>query len=142
MADDVRKFVERFGKVPNDIKKNMRPGLREAGKVVALDAKGRAEWSTRIPRAISVRTSFSGKRAGVTVRVARSKAPHARAYEHGGEPGTFRHPVFPSGADRRKWNWTAQAARPFLAPALQAKGNEAAGKIADVVNRQIREACR
>lgn len=137
MANDVETFVRRFGKVPKELKRELRPGLRAAGKVVADDAKARASWSTKIPRAIKVSVTFAGSRQGVSVIVNKNKAPSGRPFEHGGRDGTFRHPVFGN-----REVWVSQKARPFLAPALQAKGDEAAKQIEQVVDRVTREAFR
>lgn len=135
MADEIERLIHDMGRVPDDLRKRLRPKLREAGKIVAADAKLRASWSTRIPRAISVRTSFTKTRPGVSVIVDRKKAPHGRPYEHGGGPGTFRHPVFGN-----REIWVSQRARPFLEPALEAKGNEAGRRITDAVDEATRDA--
>lgn len=134
MADEIEHLIRDLGKIPKELKRELRPGLRAAGRVVADDAKVRASWSNRIPGATRVSVTFSGKRPGVSVVVNKQKAPDARPFEHGGRDGTFRHPVF--GRDV----WVSQKARPFLAPALTAKGDEAAGQITDVVDRVTREA--
>lgn len=131
--NDVERFIKHFGDVPKDIKKEIRPALRAAGRVVADDAKRRAAWSTRIPKATRVSVSFAKRKPGVSVIVDRKKAPHARPYEHGGRPGRFRHPVY---GNRRVW--VPQQARPFLEPAMQAKGDEAAKQIEQAVDRVIR----
>jgi hypothetical protein len=135
MADEIERLIRDMGRIPKDLKKQLRPRLRIAGRVVADDAKLRASWSTRIPRAIRVSTSFTGRRPGVSVIVNKNKAPHARPYEHGGEPGKFRHPRW---GDRR--HWFDQTARPFLAPALAAKQDEAGRLIADAVDETTRDA--
>lgn len=133
MANEIEEFVKRFGKVPKDLKRALRPGLRAAGSLVANDARLRASWSTRIPRAIKISVTFAGKRQGVSIIVDRKKAPHGRPYEHGGRLGTFRAPLH---GNRRYWY--PHEARPFLEPALEAKGDEAAREIADVVDLVIR----
>jgi hypothetical protein len=69
------------------------------------------------------------------VVVDKKKAPHARPYEHGGQAGTFRHPRW---GDRRRW--FDQMARPFLAPALASKGDEAGRLIAEAVDETTRDA--
>lgn len=135
MADEIERLIKDMGRVPDDLRKKLRPKLREAGKVVANDAKLRASWSKRIPRAVSVRTSFTKTRPGVSVVVNKNKAPHARPYEHGGRAGSFRHPVF---GDREVW--VSQRARPFLAPALEAKGDAAGRLIAEAVDETTRDA--
>jgi len=134
MANEIEEFIREFGKMPKELRSQLRPGLRKAGKVVADDVKLRSGWSARIPRATRVSVTFSGRRPGVSVVVNKNKAPNARPLEHQGRTGTFRHPVF--GKDI----WVAQRARPFLYPALRAKGGAAAAEIADVVDRVTREA--
>lgn len=135
MANEVEELIKELGKIPKDLRTALRPGLREAGQEVAEDARRRASWSTRIPRAIRVSTTFSGRTPGVSVVVNKNKAPHGRPFEHGGGPGEFRHPVFGN-----RQVWVSQKARPFLYPALVAKGDEAAKKIADVVDVVVRKA--
>jgi HK97 gp10 family phage protein len=135
MADEVEKLIRDLNGVPPDLKRKLRPKLRKAGEVVAEDARRRAAWSTRIPKATRVSTSFTLRRPGVSVVVDKKKAPHARPYEHGGQPGTFRHPRW---GDRR--HWFDQKARPFLAPALAAKNDEAGRLIAAAVDETTRDA--
>ena len=135
MADEIERLIKDLGKIPDDLRRKLRPRLRAAGRVVADDAKARASWSTRIPRAIRVSTSFTARRPGVSVVVDKKKAPHGRPYEHGGQPGTFRHPRW---GDRR--SWFEQRARPFLAPALAAKGDTAGRLITEAVDETTRDA--
>lgn len=139
MADEIERLIHDMGRVPDDLRKKLRPKLRVAGRVVADDAKVRASWSKRIPRAVSVRTSFTKTRPGVSVVVNKNKAPHARAYEHGGQPGTFAHPRW---GDRRAMRDPrfVQKARPFLAPALEAKGDTAGRLITEAVDETTRDA--
>lgn len=87
---------------------NLRTRLRAVGNTVRDRARGNASWSTRIPA--SIKTSVTTK--GVSIKAGGKNAPHAAALEHGGQSGTFRHPVFSSDV------WVDQAARPFLIPAL------------------------
>lgn len=135
MADEIERLIRDMGRVPDDLRRKLRPKLRAAGRLVADDAKLRASWSTRIPRAISVRTSFTKNRPGVSVVVDRKRAPHARPYEHGGREGKFRHPVFGN-----REVWVSQVARPFLAPAFDAKNNEAGRLITEAVDETTRDA--
>lgn len=135
MADEIERLIHDMGRIPDDLRKKLRPQLRAAGRLVADDAKLRASWSTRIPRAIGVRTSFTKTRPGVSVVVNRKKAPHGRPFEHGGEPGKFRHPVY---GNRRVW--VSQTARPFLAPAMRAKADAAGRRITEAVDEATRDA--
>ncbi|MBX6382023.1 MAG: HK97 gp10 family phage protein [Microbispora sp.] len=134
MSDEVQRLMRDLGGIPQDLRRQLRPGLRGAGRIVADEAKRRASWSSRIPRATTVSVRFAGS-PGVRVIVNRRKAPHARPHEHGGRPGQFRHPLF---GDRSRWY--SQRARPFLAPALEAKGRAAEREISRVVDRVTRDA--
>jgi len=121
-AGDLTREIGRLGprlqQVPDDLRTKTRTAIRTAASPLAARAKQNASWSTRIPRAIRIGTSFTGKNAGVTLRVALRTAPHGRAYEDlsgASRNGTFRHPVF-GHRDR----WTTQKTRPFIAPAVSA----------------------
>jgi hypothetical protein len=91
----------------------VRPALHQIGQTVGRSAAGRASWSSRIPATITIDTASGGDRDEVAVHGGGPAAPHAGVFEHGGNPGTFQHPVF--GRDV----WVTQAARPFLAPAAR-----------------------
>lgn len=140
MPDEVERLIRDLDGIPKDLKRKLRPKLREAGEIVAGQARVNASWSTRIPQATKVRTSFTLRNPGVSVVVDRKKAPHARPFEHGGEPGQFRHPVFQTFGGKRRTPWVPQPARPFLAPAAEAKGDEAARRVADAVDEATRDA--
>ncbi len=110
----LRILVGELGELPNDIRRDLRKGLREAGQEALNQARSNASWSSRIPGALSLRVYTSGPRAGVSLRVDSSKAPHARPYEGiGGRGDSFKHPVF--GGE----TWVSEPTRPFLAPAAQ-----------------------
>lgn len=95
--------------LPDEARRAVRPALRKAGQVVATEAMVNASWSSRIPGTIRVVTSFRLNREGISVKAGGSSAPHARPYEHLGEPGAFRHPVYGN-----REVWVSQMARPFL----------------------------
>lgn len=135
MADEIRDLINDLGKIPKELKAELRPGLRKAGEVVRDEARRNAAWSRRIPAATRVSVGFTARNPGVAVQVNRNRAPHARPFEHGGEPGFFRHKVF--GHEDR---WVAQRARPFLAKAAEAKAPEAEKQVGDVVDRVTRQA--
>lgn len=109
-----------------ETRKAVRPKLREAGRMVVEDAKGRASWSTRIPPTIRMATSFREDREGVTITAGNKATPHARPYEDVPGRGQFRHPVHANSKNftRKGWAWVTQTSRPFLFPAAMA--NEAA----------------
>ncbi|MFD0885757.1 HK97 gp10 family phage protein [Streptosporangium algeriense] len=113
-TDDLRRLVRDLGKLPAEVRKELRPTLRKAGVRARTRAKGNASWSRRIPGAIRLQVSFAKRRPGVALRVDQQRAPHARALENLGKPGFFRHPFF---GDREQW--VSQRARPFLFSAAQ-----------------------
>ena len=111
----VRLLVGELGQMPPTIRAELRKGLKDAGQFALAKARANASWSTRIPAAMSLRTSTSASNAGVFIRVDSAKAPHARPYEGIGSRGdSFRHPV-PGDRDV----WVRQLTRPFLVPAVR-----------------------
>ena len=135
--DSVRLLARDLGRIPVELRQELRPGLKAAGEVVASEARINASWSTRIPAAIKVFALFGRLTGGVVVKVDRSKAPHARPLEgiaarRGAlsrtHSGTFRHPVF---GDRDVW--VDQPTRPFLAPAAAAKRGDVQDRVAEAV---------
>jgi hypothetical protein len=135
MADEIRRLIDDMGKIPKELKVELRPGLRKAGEIVRNQAWINASWSTRIPAATRVSVGFTRRNPGVAVQVNKNRAPHARPFEHGGNPGTFRHKVF--GHEDR---WVSQKARPFLAEAAEEKAPEAERQIAEVFDKVTRDA--
>jgi hypothetical protein len=117
--DPMAQIARDMRRLEPETRKAVRPKLRRAGEVVAGEARRNASWSSRIPSSVKVVTSFRQHREGVTVRAGGPNAPHARPYEGITARGdSFRHPVY--GND---W-WVAQATRPFLLPAVEAKQAE------------------
>lgn len=131
--EDIRRLIRDLGKIPPSLRKSLRPAIRAAAQPIVSDARQRASWSTRIPGAIKVSQTFSGRRAGVRIVVSSRRAPHARAYEGIGGQRVFRHPVF--GHDV----WVGQQTRPFLIPAVQAHAGTVRTAIAETVDRVVRE---
>lgn len=125
----VRLLAARFGALPLNIRRELRPRLRAAGTLMQRAAQQNASWSSRIPAAIRVTTSFASTTGGVGVRVDRTKAPHARAFEGiGTNRTTFRHPVF-GNTDV----WVDQPERPFLVPARRSTETAVRALIATAV---------
>ncbi|MEU8379780.1 HK97 gp10 family phage protein [Streptosporangium sp. NPDC048865] len=91
---EIRKLVRDFNKIPPDLRKELRPALKKGAQPILAEARSNASWSTRIPRATRIASSFTKRRGGVTIVVSAKRAPHGRPYENLGAPGTFRHPVF------------------------------------------------
>jgi len=115
-------------KVAPDVEKDLNRGIGLAGEVIAREARQNASFSSRIPG--SIETRRRGRR--VKIRAGGDAAPHAAVFEHGGLPGSFRHPVF--GRDV----WVEQAAHPFLTPALESGADEAFGLVVAAVDSALR----
>jgi hypothetical protein len=128
MADDIDPAVviaRDMRKLPPETQKAVRPALRQGGEIIAADARTRADWSSRIPGSIRVRTSFREDREKVQVVAGGPAVPHARPYEGIGTRGdTFRHPVHGN-----REVWVEQDKRPFIFPAAEAHGEEVTGLI-------------
>jgi hypothetical protein len=127
----VRRLQRDMGAIPKDLANRLRPAMREAGQTLLADARRRASWSTRIPSAMRLATSFTKRRAGVSLVVDRRRAPHARPYEGITGNRTFRRPVF---GNRERW--VVADTRPFAAPAVDLHGPRAVA----AVNRVVDEA--
>lgn len=141
----VRGAIRALGKASPELKQRLRPAMRNVGETIRRDMQHRASYSSRIPGAIRMTTSFSAKSGGVKFRVDAKKAPHARALERGnlsGRHSTFRHPVFARSSNRADWVWTTQATRPFFFPALKAGGKHMRKQITDAVQASLREVAR
>lgn len=99
--------------------KRLRAGLKAAGSIVQKQAQANAgEHSSHIAGTIKV--SVTGKAVAV-----QTSDGEAISYETHGK-----HPVWSS--DRSRWN-KMPLKRPFLAPALDEKGDEAAEAILNAV---------
>ncbi len=109
-------LIADLGKMPADLRKELRPAMRKAAEPILRDAKSRASWSSRIPGAIGLTASFTAKRPGVRMKVNSARAPHARPYEFGsGRNRNLRHPLFGN-----RDAWFEEPVRPFFFPAVQA----------------------
>jgi len=116
-SEDVRKLVNDLRKIGDGVGRELGKEFKRAAGPVAAQARANASWSSRIPGAISVGVSSSRRYPGAQIKVAKAKAPHARLFEFPGRGGSFRHPVFGN-----REVWVAQAGRPFIRPAVRAKG--------------------
>lgn len=115
--------------------------LRGAAEVIASGARDLASrWSRRVPGSISV--SVDGRVATIT-----ADAPPAYPNEVKG----VRHPVYGSRARElraiaegkghgRGWTWVTNQWRPFLAPAADAKADQAMLRYAQKIDRMARAA--
>jgi hypothetical protein len=130
-------LVTAFGRIPDSLRKELRPEIRAAGMELADDMRRRASYSSRIPGAIGVRAAFQGRMSGVTIRTDRRKAPHARPLEVGSQgamSSTFRHPAFGN-----REVWVTQRTRPFFFPAVAAGHERLRSRIEKAVEAAQRE---
>jgi hypothetical protein len=133
--NELRDLIGDFGgKMPKEVKAELRPLLRRTGQGALMAVRSNASWSTRIPRATRLQISLAGKRPGVAVVTNKNRAPGARPLEHQGRPGRIRHPLF---GDRKRW--VTQPAQPFMteeAPKWQAEVRDGIREIVDQVARR------
>lgn len=116
ITSTVRELVAELGRVPVELRRELRPRLLAAIRPVQSEARANASWSRRIPDAIGITVRYGARSGGVLLRVNAAKAPHARPFEGLASGGrTFRHPVF----GREREIWVSQQARPFLMPAVR-----------------------
>ena len=120
-ASSLRKMAKALRAAQAGMYRETQKSLRAVGQVVAERAKRNASWSSRIPATVKVRSA--GVNAVIVSAGNKDTAPHAKAIEHAGDPGMFRHPLnYPNqdpggGKNGRGANWADQQARPFLHPA-------------------------
>lgn len=133
-AREIRKLIKDLGKIPSELRKELRPALKAAAAPIVADARGRASWSKRIPSAITLSVRLSQRRPGVSIHVRRARAPHGRTYEGITGAAGFEHPVF-GHLDRG----VRQTVRPYLAPAVEAGTDEVLDAVAQTVDRVARE---
>ncbi|MEV4096971.1 HK97 gp10 family phage protein [Streptosporangium saharense] len=134
LSEEIRKLVKDLGKIPPELRKQLRPALKAAAEPIVTDARGRASWSMRIPGAITLSVRMGARNPGVSLRVRRAKAPHGRPYEGITGRTSLRHPVF-GHRDR----WVTQPTKSFLAPAAEAGMDGVLGATAAVVDQVARE---
>lgn len=116
-SNDLRKLFFELKAMEGNLQVELRRGIREAATPMARAVQANSAWSSRIPGAVSVKPSFTAKRASVRIVVDAGKAPEGRVLEHGGVAGTFKHPVW-GHRDR----WVAQPAKPFFYHSLERSG--------------------
>jgi hypothetical protein len=134
LSGEIKRLREELDGIPKGLRQKLRPALKAATEPIAADARRRASWSTRIPRAISVGARF-GRDPGVLIRVRRKVAPHGRAYEGITGASHFVHPVF-GHRDRE----VAEETRPYLEPAVRAASDDVLDRLAGTVDEVARDA--
>jgi hypothetical protein len=151
------------------IRKRTRDALAAAGSSMLGDMRSRASWSSRIPGAASVKTTFSATKSKVTVQVDAKKAPHARGLELGNADSFSEHVLSSGAGDYKKrgmtrrqaisaarrtgatagralrhpvWGkgWSTMATRPFFFPAASAAGPETTRRMEAALDDIARDA--
>ena len=117
-------LIRDLGAIPPAVRREFQPIVVRASQPVFAQMKANASWSTRIPRATTMRVS-GGASAGVEFRVNAARAPHARPYE-GLSGSPFRAPLWGD----REW-WYDHAARPFFYRALEQHADEVVEALGD-----------
>jgi len=129
----VRLLARQFGKVPVDLRRELRPKLRQAGEHVRSGIREEAaRFSDTIPRAVRMSVSFASKTGGIRIYVDQKAAPGARALENLGREGTFRHPVFGN-----RDVWVAQPAHPFFFRVVQRERPRVRKLVEDAVRASL-----
>ncbi|WP_433445648.1 HK97 gp10 family phage protein [Nonomuraea sp. CA-141351] len=132
----IRQLNRELGKFPAELRKAMRPALKTAAEPIVADAKLRAAWSARIPRAITLSIRFARRDPGVSLRVRSAVAPHGRPYEGITGATSFRHPLFGRRGAR---DWQVQKTRPYLAPAVEAGQSGALAAAVAAIDKTARD---
>ena len=132
----LRKLAVRLAEMPNRLRPEVRATMKAVGGEIREDAAQRASFSRRIPASLKVVASFSATRAGVYVLASARTAPQARNLEGITGRSVERHPLnYPS--QRGLGLFGQSPVRPFLAPALAAKQDEAIERVNDAVTRAL-----
>lgn len=107
--------------------------MRGAGRIVQEAVKEEASFSTRIPQATYVRSTYAVKGARIRVGVDKNKAPEARPINNNDREGTFRHPVWADTTKTRaQWTWVSQTAQPFMGRAANRTREEVTAAVLEV----------
>lgn len=113
----LKKLVYDFAKISKENKSYLRKNMRKIATPTLTKIRAAASWSTRIPGSTKIGTGFTARFTGVRIETDRRVSPHARPYEHGGQLGQYRHPVYAdTSKDRKLWTWVSAPARPYMYP--------------------------
>lgn len=133
LNSDLKKLIFDLAKISKEIKSELRKGMRKVATPTLHKMQKNAGWSTRIPGSTKLGTGFTKRFTGIKIETDRNVSPHARPYEHHGEPGTFRHPVFADDTQpRNTWTWVTAPARPYMYPTAVEDLPEIGGRMLDL----------
>ena len=132
-ASQLRSFASDLRRETRAIQRNIRTELKDAGEVVADEAREIVgEYSTKVAESIRVRARSSGS---VVIEAGGEGLPEAYLFERGNADSgptaeTWRHPVFGSLTT----SWQEQPMHRYLGPALEKNRGEVADRISEVVS--------
>lgn len=139
-SSELRALAKELRRARPEVYRAAQAAMLAAGEHMAESAKSRASWSSRIPGTIKVRADGLFGIKLVAGGGKNSTAPHAKPFEHAGQSGDFRHPVFADASKGRDaWTWTQQEARPFLHPAVMESLQQTAEAVADLMTEAIQQ---
>lgn len=134
------------------LRRSVRDAANGAGTKMLAEARSNASWSSKVPRATTLRTSFGVRSAGVTMKTDRKRVPYAYYYERGSKNSGGRyvkHPIYGSQdenarADVRsrydnKATWRQTPTRPFFFKAGTKGREEFVKNLQNRLNDVIRE---
>jgi len=127
-TSDLRDVAAALRHVSKRLPTAHRTALRKGAENIAVDARAKSGWSTRIPS--SVRVTPRGNRIAVT-----ADAPNAAPLENRGKPGEFKHPVF-GNPDVV----VSQNSRPFLHPAARLNEPKLVDRALEAIDKTMTEA--
>lgn len=130
----LKKLVYDFAKMSKENKSYLRKNMKKIATPTLHKIQGSASWSTRIPGSTKIKTGFTARFTGVRIETDKNVSPHARPYEHAGEPGMVRHPVWADESkDRKLWTWVSQPARPYMLPSAREDLPDIADRMLDTL---------
>ena len=126
--------ARQLASIAPEMRRGTTRAIVQGGAPIVAQAKANAAWSSRIPSAITMRTAYSGRRAGIFIRVDSARAPHARGYEDVTGRGEVRHPVY--GVWRQNVKYAKS--KPFTAPAIRAGAPRVRAGIEQAISDALR----
>jgi hypothetical protein len=130
---ELRLFADRLRDVAPTARVALSRNIRKAADELTGEIKRRSAWSSRIPRAVYLKTRYGARSSGVRIGINARLAPHARPLEFPNRGGMVRHPVFGN-----RENWVETSGRPFFFRAVKAKQDAVLGKVESAIDEAIK----
>lgn len=129
-TSDLERLARDFKAATPAVRREYRKSLKDAGRIVADDARRRIE-PVSPPTAASIKVGTRGVDR-VIIRTGKDRRI-AALLEGNGHPGSWRHPLF---GDRE--HWYRQRTHPYMHPAWEAKKRAARRRLARAVRNGLR----